>query len=58
MVPLDTPADAFKVWTKRIGNNPELRGQTADPRLAVVSHVGQNCASGELRVGGELERTR
>ncbi len=25
MVPIDTPAGAFKVWTKRIGNNPRLR---------------------------------
>jgi proline iminopeptidase len=25
MVPIDTPAGAFKVWTKRIGNNPSLR---------------------------------
>jgi hypothetical protein len=25
MVPIQTPAGAFKVWTKRIGNNPALR---------------------------------
>ena len=25
MVPVQTPAGAFKVWTKRIGNNPALR---------------------------------
>jgi proline iminopeptidase len=25
MVPIDTPSGAFKVWTKRIGNNPKLR---------------------------------
>ena len=25
MVPIDTPIGAFKVWTKRIGNNPALR---------------------------------
>jgi proline iminopeptidase len=25
MVPIETPAGAFNVWTKRIGNNPELR---------------------------------
>jgi proline iminopeptidase len=25
MVPIETPVGAFKVWTKRIGNNPELR---------------------------------
>jgi proline iminopeptidase len=25
MVPVQTPAGPFKVWTKRIGNNPELR---------------------------------
>ncbi len=25
MVPIETPAGAFKVWTKRIGNNPKLR---------------------------------
>jgi proline iminopeptidase len=25
MVPIETPAGAFKVWTKRTGNNPELR---------------------------------
>ncbi len=25
MVPIDTPGGAFKVWTKRIGNNPTLR---------------------------------
>ena len=25
MVPIDTPVGAFKVWTKRIGNNPALR---------------------------------
>ena len=25
MIPVRTPAGTFKVWTKRIGNNPELR---------------------------------
>jgi proline iminopeptidase len=25
MVPIETPVGAFKVWTKRIGNNPALR---------------------------------
>lgn len=25
MVPIETPVGAFKVWTKRIGNNPTLR---------------------------------
>ena len=25
MVAVDTPAGAFKVWTKRVGNNPELK---------------------------------
>lgn len=25
MVPIETPAGSFKVWTKRIGNNPSLR---------------------------------
>ncbi len=25
MVPIETPAGAFRVWTKRIGNNPTLR---------------------------------
>jgi proline iminopeptidase len=25
MLPVQTPAGAFKVWTKRIGNNPTLR---------------------------------
>lgn len=25
MVPVETPAGAFKVWTKRIGNNPALQ---------------------------------
>ena len=25
MVPIQTPAGAFKVWTKRVGNNPALR---------------------------------
>ncbi len=25
MVPVNTPAGAFKVWTKRVGNNPELK---------------------------------
>ncbi|HLY49416.1 MAG TPA: proline iminopeptidase-family hydrolase [Solirubrobacteraceae bacterium] len=25
MLPVETPAGTFKVWTKRIGNNPELR---------------------------------
>jgi proline iminopeptidase len=25
MVPIETPAGSFKVWTKRIGNNPRLR---------------------------------
>jgi proline iminopeptidase len=25
MVPIDTPAGVFRVWTKRIGNNPEFR---------------------------------
>jgi proline iminopeptidase len=25
LVPIDTPAGPFKVWTKRIGNNPKLR---------------------------------
>ncbi len=25
MVPVNTPVGAFKVWTKRVGNNPELK---------------------------------
>ncbi len=25
MIPIDTPAGRFKVWTKRIGNNPDLK---------------------------------
>ena len=25
MIPIDTPAGEFKVWTKRIGNNPRLK---------------------------------
>lgn len=25
MIPVDTPAGRFKVWTKRVGNNPRLR---------------------------------
>src|SRR3954447_16910882 len=25
MVPISTPAGEFRVWTKRVGNNPELK---------------------------------
>ena len=25
MVPIDTPSGAFRVWTKRVGNNPDLK---------------------------------
>ena len=25
MIPIDTPAGKFKVWTKRIGNNPTIK---------------------------------
>ena len=25
MIPLSTPAGTFRVWTKRIGNNPDLK---------------------------------
>src|SRR5215212_6125057 len=25
MIPITTPAGAFKVWTKRVGNNPRIK---------------------------------
>src|SRR6202049_343162 len=35
MIPLSTPAGTFRVWTKRIGNNPDLK--------LLLLHGGPGC---------------
>jgi proline iminopeptidase len=35
MVPVDTPSGPFRVWTKRVGNNPDLK--------ALLLHGGPGC---------------
>jgi proline iminopeptidase len=29
MIPVDTPKGRFRVWTKRIGNNPRIKAAAA-----------------------------
>src|SRR5580704_11899689 len=35
MIPIDTPSGSFRVWTKRIGNNPDLK--------VLLLHGGPGC---------------
>ena len=53
MVPIETPAGAFKVWTKRIGNNPALRVLLLHGGPGATHEYLQACDSYLLAAGVE-----
>ncbi len=38
-IPVDTPSGRFSVWTKRVGNNPDLKVGTAHAALLRAPHA-------------------